>query len=203
MKITKEVMVVKNQRKETWTNLTGQWLEAKTTNQKLICNDLKHLAKTSNILVDINQLIPQYKELFLQDVQLTEPERLQPKIDEDLPMYQPNHLVRYLKDNNIKLTSLEIDTLECILSQGSYYEECWGNTDETWNGNSFIGWYIDEKEMPGCRGALASLKKKGIITIGSDDVNGKDMPCYWTNYMLDFVKDGYYHQLDIPQEFRK
>ena len=29
----------------------------------------------------------------------------------------------YLKENNIKLTKKEIDTLECILSQGSFYEE--------------------------------------------------------------------------------
>lgn len=187
----------KNKKGEWWTDITGNWKKVIEDEDILILRDIMTLAKVKtfsvdslieNLVLELDRHVPDY--IFEEQT-----------IDNESPLFKPNHLVRYLQDSKQKLTKLEIATLETILGQGSFYEECWSNEDEGWQGQTFIGWYIDEKECPGCRGALASLKKKGIIDIGSDDVNGKEMPCYWTNYMLDFVKDGYYHQLDIPEKF--
>lgn len=107
----------------------------------------------------------------------------------------------YLKENNIKLTKKEIDTLECILSQGSFYEESY-YPDENQQ-SIFIGWQIDEDECPGCRGALSSLVKKGIIQVQLDRVNFKYSQTYYSNFILEFVEDGYYHQLLLDKEVTK
>jgi len=126
--------------------------------------------------------------------------------DETLPIYQPGHLVRYLKDTNQKITQLELDCLHEILSQGSFYEESCSYDKEKEqyyvDGSACIGWEITEKEVKGCRGAISSLQKKGILDIGYDDVNGEEMSFYCIKHTLDFTKDGYHH-LDIPAEFIK
>ena len=127
-------------------------------------------------------------------------------------------LNEYLQRNNIKLTEKEIDTLECILSEGSFYEEG-APYARNENGDldfdrplvdrqygTFLGWYIDEDEVPGCRGALSSLQKKGIITVQYDDsfMEGPQA-AYYIYFALEFDESEghYYHQLVINEENRK
>lgn len=115
-------------------------------------------------------------------------------------------LNNYLHLNNIKLTQLEVDTLEAILGQGSYYEEsaCWEDNENGHHpyvdGSCFIGWDIDEKELPGCRGAISSLVKKGILNVNDDELNFEVMQAYYIKVTPTFKKGGYYHQLDIDSE---
>lgn len=97
---------------------------------------------------------------------------------------------RLLKDANIKITPLEKRCLEEILSQGSFFEEDGGNDQDE---RGFIGYGIDETEVKGCRGALASLVKKGVIQIV--DVQD-DWPLVFTRYGLTF-KEGSYYELDL------
>lgn len=104
--------------------------------------------------------------------------------------------MKYLNEINATLTKLEVKTLECILGQGSFYEEdlmnCGGNVEDV--KTAFIGWEIFENEVKGCRGAIASLVKKGIIRVWNDcgDVG------YNTNYAFRFDENSkYYHTLDL------
>lgn len=119
-------------------------------------------------------------------------------------------LNEYLQRNNLKITALELECLNCILGEGSFYEEgCkyHQNEDGTYNYDedyvdrkygSFIGWYIDESEVPGCRGALASLVKKGILSIAYDDVNGEEQAAYYIYFRPEFLPKGQgYHALKI------
>ena len=118
-------------------------------------------------------------------------------------------LKRYLLLNNITLTQTELKSLEDILSEGSFYEEALDYQKDA-NGEldfdkpfvnrkygTFIGWEINENEVPGCRGALASLVKKGIRTINYDD--GEDQVAYYINFTLEFKdeKQFGYHTLDL------
>lgn len=90
----------------------------------------------------------------------------------------------YLKLTNIKLTDLEKKCLNEIRGQGSFYEEGLGNNGKFEEG-TFFGWEIYESEVPGCRGALASLVKKGILTIDYQD----GQAAYYINYEPTFKKD--------------
>lgn len=100
--------------------------------------------------------------------------------------------MKYLNDANVTLTKLEVKTLECILSQGSFYEETADYNDIDKMKSCFFGWEIYENEVKGCRGALASLVKKGIISIFEDDGVG-----YVTNYAFKFDESKGYHKLDL------
>lgn len=95
---------------------------------------------------------------------------------------------RLLNESGIKLTELEVKCLETILGEGSFFEEAGGNENEN---NTFIGWQIYENEVKGCRGALASLEKKGVIDI-YDDEEGVG---YYINYGLTFKPEGYHKLL--------
>ena len=99
--------------------------------------------------------------------------------------------MKYLNESNITLTKLEVETLECILGQGSFYEESQYDSIENMK-SCFFGWEIYENEVKGCRGALASLVKKGVINIFDDDGVG-----YCTNYAFKFDKSKGYHKLDL------
>lgn len=118
-------------------------------------------------------------------------------------------LVDYLRLNNLKLTTLEKDVIEAIMGEGSFYEESadWKDVDghhiPCVKGSCFIGWDIDEKEIPGCRGAISSLVRKGILTVADDDCNGNTIQAYYIHQTPEFVEGGYYHQLDIPAELIK
>ena len=125
-------------------------------------------------------------------------------------------LNEYLKRNNIQLTKIEIDTLECILGEGSFYEESASyikneDTDEYSTPyverkyGTFIGWYIDESECPGCRGALSSLVKKGILSIAYDDSYGEGpQAMYYIYFTPEFLPECQgYHKLKIDEGNRK
>lgn len=106
--------------------------------------------------------------------------------------------MKYLNESGVKLTELEVKSLECILSQGSFYEEAlYGfSTDSIEDIRScFFGWEIDESEVPGCRGALASLVKKGVINVVDDE----ECSAYYTNYAFKFNenRNKRYHTLDL------
>lgn len=100
--------------------------------------------------------------------------------------------MKYLNESNVTLTKLEVETLECILAQGSFYEESQYEEIEKMK-SCFFGWEIYEKELKGCRGALASLVKKGIIMVWEDsgDVG------YNTKYAFKFDENKGYHKLDL------
>lgn len=108
----------------------------------------------------------------------------------------------YLKLTNITLTNIEIDCLNTILSEGSFYEEAANYNEETKEYyverkyGSFIGWEIFEHEVKGCRGALASLVKKNILTIVYDNIDGEDMAAYYIHFTPKFKNEGY-HVLDL------
>ena len=112
-------------------------------------------------------------------------------------------LNQYLERNNIKLTQLELECLQAIVRQGSFYEESalYDKDDNPYverGSSAFIGWYIDEVEVPGCRGGLSSLEKKGIIEVGQDEVNNEVASTYYTLFSLEFdTTHPYYHTLKI------
>ena len=93
-----------------------------------------------------------------------------------------------LTDAKIELTELEKRTLNCIADQGSYYEEGLNGEDVSKLKSTFLGYEIDEDEIPGCRGALSSLVKKGVLQV----VNGEDMQMYYIKYLLDFLPNTYH-----------
>lgn len=89
-----------------------------------------------------------------------------------------------LRNGTIKLTELEKRCLNYIRSQGSFYEEgLWYTGDEF--ESTFFGWEIYESEIKGCRGALSSLSKKGVLDIVDDE----DV-AYYINYELEFDERG-------------
>ena len=107
-------------------------------------------------------------------------------------------LNEYLHRNNLSLTKLEIECLETILGEGSFYEE---NGEARYQDirkhGAFIGWDINEEEVPGCRGALSSLKKKGILTIVDEDgfADGVQQ-AYYIHVILEFKpQEEGYHKL--------
>lgn len=101
--------------------------------------------------------------------------------------------MKKLNESNVTLTKLEVKTLECILSQGSFYEESQYEDIEKMK-SCFFGWEITEKEVKGCDGALASLVKKGIISVIKDC----DGVAYYTNYAFKFDESKErYHALDL------
>lgn len=109
-------------------------------------------------------------------------------------------LGQWLKLNNYTLTELELDVLDCIRSQGSFYEEAAEYDDDkkmyyVKNRSCFFGWQITEEEVPGCRGALSSLVKKGILDIVFDDSCQTDefpqgMQAYFIKFTPIFNEDG-------------
>lgn len=112
-------------------------------------------------------------------------------------------LNEYLQRNNIQLTQLELDCLYAIFSEGSFYEESANYNEETKEyyvnrkHGTFIGWYIDESEVPGCRGALSSLQKKGILTIEYDSAFD-NQAMYFIYFTPEFkTGTGWYHDLKI------
>lgn len=118
-------------------------------------------------------------------------------------------LNEYLQRNNIKLTLLEISVLEYILGEGSFYEESCERIKDEKTGEyidtyversygTFIGWEIYESEVPGCRGAISSLIRKGILTVIYQTIDKrKEQASYYLHFKPEFVEDGYYHQLKI------
>ena len=120
MKTLNNTWTGRNRKGEYWTNVTGQWIMATTPYQIEIMKDIMNVSKIKSIdmTTHFNSLV-----LTLGNTVNAEPTQTNENEDETLPMYKPNHLVRFLKDTNQKLTKLEIKTLECILSQGSFYEE--------------------------------------------------------------------------------
>lgn len=116
-------------------------------------------------------------------------------------------LNEYLERNNLQLTELELRCLHLIFGEGSFYEEN-GELDfqDMRKYGAFIGWDINEEEIPGCRGALSSLKKKGILTIVDEDgfADGVQQ-AYYIHFSPEFKKEGkhFYHELDIhPQNLK-
>lgn len=107
--------------------------------------------------------------------------------------------MKRLKESGLTLTKLEVKVLEEILSQGSFYEEAGGNdiVAELHDTSIFIGWEIYEEEVKGCRGAIASLVKKGVIGVNYDRC--MEMSSYCTYYALDFLdeKEHGFHKLDL------
>lgn len=93
----------------------------------------------------------------------------------------------YLKQNGIKLTELEKEALNCIRSQGSFYEEGLGPNGSFERG-SFFGWEIYESEVKDCRDAISGLVKKDILTVDYDI--DMDMESYYINYEPEFDKQG-------------
>lgn len=75
--------------------------------------------------------------------------------------------MKKLNESGIKLTELEKEVLQCIRNQGSFYEE--GLFYESHESPEckcvFFGWEIYESEVKGCRGAISSLVKKGVLDI--------------------------------------
>ena len=67
--------------------------------------------------------------------------------------------MKYLNESNITLTKLEVETLECILEQGTFYEESQYDSIENMK-SCFFGWEIYENEVKGCRGALGKSREK-------------------------------------------
>lgn len=94
-----------------------------------------------------------------------------------------------LKESGIKLTDLEKDCLNCIRMEGDFFEGAGGNETVREFGSAFLGWEIYESEVPGCRGAIASLVKKGIID--AYDADGNGTIGYSINYELEFKEDGW------------
>lgn len=107
-------------------------------------------------------------------------------------------LNEYLERNNMQITQLELRCLNLIFSEGSFYEEN-GELDfqDMRKYGAFIGWDITEEEIPGCRGALSSLKKKGILTIVDEDgfADGVQQ-AYYIHFKPEFKEESY-HRLNI------
>lgn len=85
-----------------------------------------------------------------------------------------------LKEGLFTLTTLEKRCLNKIRRQGSFYEE--GFDGEEFKEGQFFGWGIYESGVPGCRGAIASLVKKGVLSTDKDG----EKTAYFINYELDF-----------------
>lgn len=207
MKIVNKKEVIKNRQGEYWTNVLNEteWFQLTDEFTRKLVYDLVHLYKLSSLDEEtVGGMIEKRMELIKQQYELTHPI----EITENQNIYKENHLVRYLKDTKQKLTQKEFDCLQAILGQGSFYEESANYNEKTKeyyvapDYPTFIGWEITEEEVKGCRGALASLVKKGILEISSDNVNGEELATYYIKYTPDFKKDSeYYHELDIPTEF--
>ena len=94
-----------------------------------------------------------------------------------------------LQKGIITLTDLEKKCLNAIRSEGSFYEESMDYNPETneyeFFEGQFFGWEIYESEVKGCRGAIASLVKKGVLTTYEDD----ECTAYYINYELEFEDD--------------
>lgn len=101
-----------------------------------------------------------------------------------------------LKESGIKLTNLEKDCLNFIRNEGDFFEESGGNETVREFGSAFLGWEIYESEVPGCRGAIASLVKKGIID--AYDADGNGTIGYSIKYELEFKEDGW--TIDFGEE---
>jgi len=215
MKINESTKIKRNKKKEYWLITSESKLLAETVEEIRLIKDLRHLAKVKSN----EELIGQLKEDLIasltskiinrQSANANTVEQPNEVANEIKPYMREHHLVKYLYDNNLKLTQKELDCLQAIFGQGSFYEESANYNEETKeyyvaDYPTFIGWEITEEEVKGCRGALASLVKKGILEIGSDDVNGEKMATYYIKYTPDFKKDTeYYHELDIPTELIK
>lgn len=103
-------------------------------------------------------------------------------------------LNEYLHRNNLSLTELEVRCLNYIFGEGSFYEEN-GELDfqDVRKYGAFIGWDLSEEEIPGCRGALSSLKKKGVLTIVDED---DGLQAYYIHFEPEFLpKTQGYHKL--------
>ena len=92
-----------------------------------------------------------------------------------------------LKNGLISLTDLEKRCLQRIRSQGSFYEEGLGSGE--FKPGTFFGWEIFEYEVKGCRGAISSLSKKGVLTVVDDDSYFDVISAYYINYELEFDKN--------------
>ena len=94
-----------------------------------------------------------------------------------------------LQKGIITLTDLEKECLNAIRGQGSFYEESMDYNPETVENEffegQFFGWEIYESEVKGCRGAIASLVKKGVLYASDDD----ECTAYYINYELEFEDD--------------
>lgn len=119
-------------------------------------------------------------------------------------------LNEYLLKSGLRLTTLEFNCLQLIFTQGSFYEEsCEYIYDDGLaiddyvdrKHGAFIGWQIDEDEIPGCRGALSSLERKGILNIVYEEVNGKEEAAYYICFKPEFKDDNdcFYHQLELDE----
>lgn len=108
-------------------------------------------------------------------------------------------LKQALKKGLIKLTNLEKKCLNAIRGQGSFYEESMDYNKETreyeFSKGQFFGWELDEEEVKGCRGAIASLVKKGVLATDEDD----GMTAYYIYYELEFKKDNRW-EIDFGDE---
>lgn len=96
-----------------------------------------------------------------------------------------------LKQGLFTLTDLEKKSLNCIRNQGSFYEEGmrYNENDELeFVEGQFFGWKIYESEVKGCRGAISSLVKKGILNTDEDD----EQTMYFINYELEFDSNNKY-----------
>ena len=94
-----------------------------------------------------------------------------------------------LQKGIITLTDLEKECLNAIRGQGSFYEESMDYNPETgeneFSEGQFFGWEIYESEVKGCRGAIASLVKKGVL----DTLDDGECTAYYINYELEFKDD--------------
>ena len=94
-----------------------------------------------------------------------------------------------LRNGIFTLTELEKKCLNAIRSQGSFYEESMEWNPETnereFSEGQFFGWEIYEEEVKGCRGAISSLVKKGVLSVDYDD----ECAAYYINYELEFEDD--------------
>lgn len=94
-----------------------------------------------------------------------------------------------LQKGIITLTDLEKKCLNAIRGEGSFYEESMDYNFETgeneFSKSQFFGWEIYESEVKGCRGAIASLVKKGVLDTLEDD----GCTAYYINYELEFEDD--------------
>lgn len=112
---------------------------------------------------------------------------------------EPITLKQALKKGLIKLTELEKKCLNAIRNQGSFYEESMDYNKETgeyeFSKGQFFGWELDEEEVKGCRGAIASLVKKGVLATDEDD----GMTAYYIYYELEFKKNNRW-EIDFGDE---
>lgn len=139
------------------------------------CNDTQYQNFQYNVANNIKEVVRDLEE-WENDV-LEELEK------------EPITLKQALKKGLIKLTDLEKKCLNAIRNQGSFYEESMDYNKETgeyeFSKGQFFGWELYEEEVKGCRGAIASLVKKGVLATAEDD----GMTAYYIYYELEFKKD--------------